>query len=40
MITIYHNNRCNKSRQGLELLKNSGKEFHIKKYLEDIPSKS
>jgi arsenate reductase len=40
MITIYHNNRCSKSRQGLELLENSGKEYHIKKYLEDIPSKN
>lgn len=39
MITIYHNNRCRKSREGLEILENSGKEFKIVKYLEDIPSK-
>ncbi|WP_250436734.1 arsenate reductase (glutaredoxin) [Hanstruepera flava] len=39
MITIYHNNRCSKSRQGLALLEESGKPFTIKKYLEDIPSK-
>ena len=39
MITIYHNNRCRKSREGLELLKNSGKEFKIRKYLEDTPSR-
>ena len=39
MITIYHNNRCRKSREGLEILKNSGKEFEIVTYLEDIPSK-
>ncbi|NQX86793.1 MAG: arsenate reductase (glutaredoxin) [Flavobacteriaceae bacterium] len=40
MITIYHNNRCSKSRQGLQLLEASGKEFRIIKYLEDIPSKA
>jgi arsenate reductase len=39
MIKIYHNPRCSKSRQGLELLENSGKQFEIVKYLEDIPSK-
>ena len=39
MIKIYHNPRCTKSRQGLELLENSGKEFEIIKYLEDIPTK-
>ncbi|GGD10405.1 arsenate reductase (glutaredoxin) [Hyunsoonleella pacifica] len=39
MITIYHNNRCRKSREGLEILQNSGKEFKIVTYLENIPSK-
>lgn len=38
MIKIYHNPRCSKSRQGLELLENSGKEFEIIKYLEEIPT--
>ena len=38
MITIYHNNRCRKSREGLEILENSGKPFEIRKYLEDIPT--
>ncbi len=38
MIKIYHNPRCSKSRQGLELLENSGKQFEIVKYLENIPS--
>lgn len=38
MIKIYHNPRCSKSRQGLELLENSGKEFEIIKYLEKIPT--
>ncbi|CAH8285491.1 arsenate reductase [Mariniflexile fucanivorans] len=35
MIKILHNNRCSKSRCGLELLEASGKEFQIVKYLED-----
>lgn len=39
MITIYHNNRCRKSREGLQILEESGKKFQIVKYLEDIPSK-
>ncbi|MEW4925026.1 arsenate reductase (glutaredoxin) [Algibacter sp. 2305UL17-15] len=38
MIKIYHNNRCSKSRCGLDLLEKSGKEFEVVKYLEDIPS--
>lgn len=39
MIKIYHNPRCKKSREGLELLEKSGKKFEVKRYLEDIPSK-
>ncbi len=39
MIKIYHNPRCGKSREGLHILENSGKEFEIIKYLEEIPSK-
>ncbi|WP_430927378.1 arsenate reductase (glutaredoxin) [Polaribacter marinivivus] len=38
MIKIYHNPRCRKSREGLQILENSEKEFEIIKYLEDIPS--
>ena len=38
MIKIYHNNRCSKSRSGLEVLENSGKPFEIVKYLEDVPT--
>lgn len=34
MITIYHNPRCSKSRQGLALLENSGKDFEVVKYLD------
>lgn len=38
MIKIYHNNRCSKSRCGLEILEKSGKNFQIIKYLENVPS--
>ena len=37
-LIIYHNPRCSKSRQGVQLLENSGKEFEIVKYLETVPS--
>nr|WP_299067707.1 arsenate reductase (glutaredoxin) [uncultured Allomuricauda sp.] len=39
MIKIYHNPRCRKSREGLELLEKSGKDFETILYLENIPSK-
>ncbi|PIB22963.1 arsenate reductase (glutaredoxin) [Maribacter sp. 4G9] len=39
MIKIYHNPRCRKSREGLEILEKSGKEFEVRKYLEDVPTK-
>lgn len=32
---IYHNTRCRKSREGLEILRNSGKEFRIREYLKE-----
>lgn len=38
MITIYHNPRCSKSRQALKLIEDSGQEFTIVKYLENIPT--
>ena len=38
MIQIYHNPRCRKSREGLEILKNSNQEFTIKDYLKDPPT--
>ena len=38
MIKIYHNPRCRKSREGLAILENSGKEFEVIKYLDHVPS--
>jgi arsenate reductase len=35
MIEIYHNPRCGKSREGLKILEDSGKNFKIIKYLDD-----
>jgi len=35
MIKIYHNNRCSKSRCGLQILEDSNKKFEVVKYLED-----
>lgn len=35
MITIYHNPRCKKSREGLEILEKSDKEFQVVKYLKE-----
>ena len=37
-LIIYHNPRCSKSRQTLELLTDRGIEPEIVLYLEDIPS--
>lgn len=34
MIKIYHNPRCKKSRDGLAIVKESGKPYEIIKYLE------
>ena len=38
MIKIYHNPRCKKSREGLQLLKESKQEFKIIEYLKEAPS--
>jgi arsenate reductase len=36
--TIYHNPRCSKSRQSLELLREKGVEPNVVLYLDDPPS--
>ncbi len=38
MLTIYHNPRCSKSRQSLELLQTSGVELAIVEYLKEAPN--
>ena len=37
-LTIYHNPRCSKSRQTLEIIRDAGVEPDIIRYLEDAPS--
>jgi arsenate reductase len=38
MITIYHNNRCTKSRCALELIEKKTKDFKVIEYLKTPPS--
>ncbi len=38
MLKIYHNNRCSKSRQTLELLREQGQEPKVIEYLKDAPT--
>jgi arsenate reductase len=39
-LTIWHNPRCSKSRQTLDLLRSKGAEPAIREYLKDPPSKA
>lgn len=39
MLTIYHNPRCSKSRQTLQLLNENNQQVKIVDYLKEIPSK-
>ncbi|MDP3668204.1 MAG: arsenate reductase (glutaredoxin) [Telluria sp.] len=39
-ITIYHNERCGTSRNTLALIRNTGAEPHVIKYLEQPPSRA
>ena len=38
MITIYHNNRCGKSRSALCILEEQGKKIKTVEYLKDVPT--
>lgn len=38
MITIWHNPRCSKSRQTLDLLKREGHDPVVRLYLDDAPN--
>ncbi len=38
MTTLYHNPRCSKSRQALQLLEKEGETIEIIKYLENAPT--
>ncbi len=38
MITIYHNNRCGKSRTALCIIEEQGKPFKTVEYLKDVPT--
>jgi len=35
MIQIYHNPRCSKSREGFQILEDSGKEFEVVEYMKN-----
>lgn|SRR5690554_2564620 len=37
---IYHNPRCSKSRNTLQILEEKGADVEVVKYLEDTPSKA
>ncbi|MGH1375663.1 MAG: arsenate reductase (glutaredoxin) [Alphaproteobacteria bacterium] len=37
-VKIYHNSRCSKSRQTLEIIRNKGIEPEVIEYLKDAPS--
>jgi arsenate reductase len=37
-ITIWHNNRCSKSREALKLLEEKGEEVVVYNYLKEVPS--
>ncbi|RVU90419.1 arsenate reductase (glutaredoxin) [Flavobacterium columnare] len=38
MITIYHNSRCSKSREGVCFLENQNEDFKVVNYLENTPT--
>lgn len=40
MIKIYHNPRCSKSREGLSILEESGKDFEVIEYMKNSISEN
>lgn len=40
MMKIYHNPRCSKSRETLQIIQDKGVDVDIIEYLKDIPSKT
>ena len=38
MLTIYHNNRCSKSREGICFLENLKQPFEVINYLDNVPT--
>lgn len=38
MLTIYHNPRCSKSREGLNILERSNADYKVVKYFDDLLS--
>ena len=38
MLTIYHNNRCSKSREGVCFLENLNQPFESINYLDNVPT--
>lgn len=38
MLTIYHNNRCSKSREGICFLENLNEPFEVINYLDNVPT--
>lgn len=38
MVQIYHNNRCSKSRETLEILNGRGQQVEVVEYIKEVPT--